>query len=434
MKKVNTWLMVLISLLFFIACDNSTPAATGGDDESEDSEVQDGDNEEDAQLQLLYKKSDDKADAVDNALLQGNSEFAVKMFKALLEDEGDENIFISPLSISVALSMTMNGTAGDTFDGMVEALEFSGMTQEEINISFLALLESLEESDKDVVLTLANSIWLDPGYRPNIKQTFIDDVQTWYLSEVYDATTPDDVNAWIEEKTGGKIKDMIKEFPADLVMYLINAIYFKGAWTTTFDKDDTYTTPFTKDDETTVDVEMMAFTELADYTAYSDENVIGVRLPYGRGKIAFYAFAKQEYGEGSVDAFIKELSGEKLETVFAAFSEQELGGIHLPKFKIEYEKEINDILKAFGMEKAYGGGFDKMTDPSEGNPHISNVKHKAFIEVTEEGTEAAAATVVEIVDECAPTTFRANSPFFFVIRDDRNGSVLFMGKVADPSL
>ncbi|MCK5807742.1 serpin family protein, partial [bacterium] len=82
---------------------------------------------------------------------------------------------------------------------------------------------------------------------------------------------------------------------------------------------------------------------------------------------------------------------------------------------------------------AYGGGFDKMTDPSEGNPHISNVKHKAFIEVTEEGTEAAAATVVEIVDECAPTTFRANSPFFFVIRDDRNGSVLFMGKVSDPT-
>jgi serpin B len=429
MKRISVWFMVLTSLLFFVACDNSTPTADTGD-----SEIQDGDNEEGATLQVLYKKSDEKAKAVDNALLKGNSEFAVNIFKALLTDDADKNIFISPLSISVALSMTMNGTAGETFDGMQEALEFEGMTQEEINTSFLALLESLECSDKDVILTLANSIWLDPGYRPNIKQTFIDDVQTWYLSEVYDATSPDDVNAWIKEKTGGKIKDMIKEFPTDFVMYLINAIYFKGAWTTTFNKDDTYTTPFTKSDETTVDVEMMAFTEVADYTAYSDENVVGIRLPYGRGKIALYAFAAQDYGEGSVDAFIENLDGEKLTTILSSFREQELGGVHLPKFKIEYEKEINDILKSFGMERAYKTGFDKMVDPSNGNPHISNVKHKAFIEITEEGTEAAAATVVTIVDESMPTTFRANRPCFFVICDDRNGSILFMGKVIDPSL
>jgi serpin B len=453
MKKILTLVFILVFAAIFISCDNDTKNLNDNevtDNETADNETQDNEamdnetadddsaseanDEESAELQLKYQESDEKAEAVATDLVKANTEFSFKMFKALLEDDVDKNIFISPISISVALAMTMNGTAGETFDGMQTALEFTGLTQEQINENFLSLLESLEYSDKDVVLTLANSIWLEPTYAPNIKESFIEAVETYYLSGVFEADSPETINKWIEDHTGGHIKDMIKEFPADLVMYLVNAIYFKGAWTTTFDKEDTAERTFTKDDESTVNVDMMGFTEPADFVSYATDKVVGVKLPYGREKISFYAFAPIDWDYTPIDEFIETLDQETFDGIIDSFQEQELGGVFLPKFKIEYEKEFNDILKALGMEKAYEGGFDNMVDTSQGlNPHISNVKHKSFIEVTEEGTEAAAATVVEIVDESMPTMFNANRPFFFVIRDDRNGTILFMGKIADPS-
>jgi len=439
MKKFLTLLIIPVFALIFVSCENSTKTTNDNevaDNETTDEEVADNEttDEESAEIQLKYQESDEKAEEVATDLVKANTEFAFNTFKALLEDDVDKNIFISPISISVALAMTMNGTAGETFDGMQEALEFTGLTQDQINENFLLLLESLQYSDKDVVLTLANSIWLEPTYAPNIKESFIETVEKYYLSGVFEADSPETINKWIEDNTGGHIKDMIKEFPPDLVMYLINAIYFKGAWTTTFDKEDTRETTFTKDDESTVNVDMMGFTETTEYVSYSNEKVVGIKLPYGREKISFYAFAPNDWEYEPIDEFIESLNQEEFDSIIDSFKEQELGGVYLPKFKIEYEKTLNDILKSLGMEKAFEGGFDNMVDTSQGlNPHISNVKHKSFIEVTEEGTEAAAATVVEITDEAMPTMFNANRPFFFVIRDDRNGTILFMGKIADPT-
>ncbi len=446
MKVRFEWLLVFVFIAFFISCENSTNSKNDdaiNDDLSDEvsdteSEVltdsEEVTDEESAEIQLKYKESDEKAEAVENDLVNSNTEFALKMFKALLEADKDKNVFISPVSISVALAMTMNGAADETFDGMTEALEFAGLTLENVNESFLNLLESLEYSDKDVLLTLANSIWIAPAYKPEISESFIESVEKYYLSGVFEATSPEVINKWIEDHTGGHIKDMIKEFPDLLVMYLVNAIYFKGAWTTTFDKDDTYETDFTKEDDSTVKVNMMAFKDMAEYESYVSEKVVGIRLPYGREKISFYAFAPIDWDYQPIDEFINSLDQESFDEIIGSFDKHELGGVHLPKFKLEYEKELNEILKAFGMDKAFSGGFDNMVKAeSSANPYISLVKHKSFIEVTEEGTEAAAATIVEIVDESMPTTFMANRPFFFVIRDDRNGTILFMGKVADPS-
>jgi len=448
MKVRFAWLLVFVFTTFFVSCENSTNSKNDEtvndeavtDDMSDDlsdevlTESDETNDEESAEIQLKYKESDEKAEAVENDLVNSNTEFALKMFKALLEADKDKNVFISPVSISVALAMTMNGAADETFDGMMEALEFAGLTLENVNESFLLLLESLEYSDKDVLLTLANSIWIAPAYKPEISESFIESVEKYYLSGVFEATSPEVINKWIEDHTGGHIKDMIKEFPDLLVMYLVNAIYFKGAWTTTFDKDDTYETDFTKEDESTVKVNMMAFKDMAEYESYVSEKVVGIRLPYGREKISFYAFAPIDWDYQPIDEFINSLDQESFDEIIGSFDKHELGGVHLPKFKLEYEKELNEILKAFGMDKAFSGGFDNMVKvDSSANPYISLVKHKSFIEVSEEGTEAAAATIVEIVDESMPTTFMANRPFFFVIRDDRNGTILFMGKVADPS-
>ncbi|HQO92921.1 MAG TPA: serpin family protein, partial [bacterium] len=444
MKVRFAWLLVFVFTTFFVSCENSTNSKNDEtvndeavtDDMSDEvlTDSEETTDEESAEIQLKYKESDEKAEAVENDLVNSNTEFALKMFKALLEADKDKNVFISPVSISVALAMTMNGAADETFDGMMEALEFAGLTLDNVNESFLNLLESLEYSDKDVLLTLANSIWIAPAYKPEISESFIESVEKYYLSGVFEATSPEVINKWIEDHTGGHIKDMIKEFPDLLVMYLVNAIYFKGAWTTTFDKDDTYETDFTKEDESTVKVNMMAFKDMAEYESYVSEKVVGIRLPYGREKISFYAFAPIDWDYQPIDEFINSLDQSAFDEIIDSFDKHELGGVHLPKFKLEYEKELNEILKAFGMDKAFSGGFDNMVKAeSSANPYISLVKHKSFIEVTEEGTEAAAATIVEIVDESMPTTFMANRPFFFVIRDDRNGTILFMGKVADPS-
>jgi len=164
MKVRFAWLLVFVFTTFFVSCENSTNSKNDDittdetsktDDEAADDETND---EESAEIQLKYKESDEKAEAVENDLVNSNTEFALKMFKALLEADKDKNVFISPVSISVALAMTMNGAADETFDGMMEALEFAGLTLENVNESFLLLLESLEYSDKDVLLTLANSI------------------------------------------------------------------------------------------------------------------------------------------------------------------------------------------------------------------------------------------------------------------------------------
>jgi serine protease inhibitor len=417
--------IIITPLLLLASCDDGTSSGSN-DGTSKESDA--GPSEETLELYLL---SDENAAKVGGALVEANTDFAVRMFKSLVEEHPGENVIYSPVSVSVALAMTMNGAVDETFDGMQEALSFTGMTMEDINQQLQSLLLSLEHADEDVVLSLANSIWLNPGYP--VKQSFVDTVESWYSSDVFEADTPDTLNAWIEEKTGGHITKMITEFPVDLVMYLVNAIYFKGAWTTTFDKEDTYKTTFIRSDDNTVNVDMMAFTDRKEYDAYSNETVIGIRLSYGRGKIAFYAFVPLEWSQGTIDDFLSTLDSGTLDMALDAFKPMELGGVRLPKFKIEFEEELDDILKAFGMEAAYEGGFDNITDPADGRPLISMVKHKAYIEVTEEGTEAAAATVVEMVDEAAPMMFMANRPFVFLIRDDRNGTILFMGKVEDPT-
>ncbi len=428
--------LIFLFMLLFVSCGNDSATEDKGESSSEKSAEEvagDDGSESSAEIQVRYTRSDEKAASVNSDLVSANSKFAVKLFKSLLKDDEGKNVFISPISISTALSMTMNGAVGDTFDGMQKTLEMTGMTQEQINKQFLNLLQSLEFADEDVSLTLADSIWIVPDYIEIIEKSFIENVEKWYLSGVYDATTPEALNSWIEEKTGGKIKDMIDQFPPDLVMYIVNAIYFKGGWSIPFKKEDTFSVDFTKADESTVKVDMMVEWKSEEFDAWMDDNTVGIRLPYGREKISFYAFAPIPFEDKSIDSFIDELDGEKLNTIINSFGKIDLGGILLPRFRIEYKKKLNEILKSLGMSKAFEGGFDKIIAPKSDPFFISRVLHKSFIEVNEKGAEAAAATVIETVNGGCKHQFRADKPFLFLIRDDRNGTILFMGKVEDPT-
>lgn len=394
-----------------------------------------------AEWQANYKAADEQAGAADANLIAANNRFALTIFQALNAAAPDKNLVISPFSISTAMAMAVNGASGDNLTEMLDVLEWNGMTVDALDTAYLTLLKSLEKADKDVTLATANSVWIAPVYYDQVSDEFLAALTTYFLSGTYEATDPATINQWVADRTNNKITNLIDQFPDQLIMYLINVLYFKAAWTTAFDPEKTYAGKFTIADGTQKDVQMMALDEQAEYNAYVDKGMVGIRLPYGRGKLAFYAFAPDvsDYPSeepSDADTFIASLNADSFIALADQYKKHELSGIYLPRFKTSYKQKLNDIFQSLGMTQAFlGGGFSAMMKADSGaEPAISEIVHETYIEVNEAGTEAAAATSVGIVDTAATSPFLANKPFFFFIRDDRTGAILFMGKIADPTV
>ncbi len=429
--KQTVFSIFFILLLF--GCDDSSSSDVKSDmDQIPDQDVTTDEDVLDPVWAARYKKADESADAVTGSLITSNNAFALSLFKKLADNS--ENLFISPFSISTALSMALNGASGSNLTQMQAVLGYDQFTLEKLNGDYLNLLLSMDFVDMDLVLHTANSVWIAPAYEDAVLKTYIDTLEKWFLTGVFEADTPESINSWVENETGGKIKDLIDQFPPDLIMYLINVIYFKASWTAQFDPAETYETDFTLADQSKKKVQMMKFEETAEYVGWVGTDVVGIRLPYGREKISFYAFAPQQETKNGIDIFLEALSPQKLEQILASFSKTVMEGVHLPRFKIEWKLDLKETLRSLGMTEAFeAGGFHNLADMEKANPKISRVIHQSVIEVNEEGTEAAAATAVEVVDESVPPSFRGNRPFIFLIRDDRNGAILFMGLLNDPA-
>ncbi len=379
------------------------------------------------------EKSDEIASGVAGDLIHSNTQFGFKIFNQLILEDKDKNIFISPLSILLALAMTYNGAVGDTSLAMADALEFTGFDLEELNTGFKDLMTSIENADYEIELAIANSIWMNLGFKA--REDFIERNNKYYSSEVReidfaDAAAVDTINGWIADKTSNKIEKMLDAIPADAVMYLINAIYFKGNWTDEFDGGMTAEDDFYLADGSTKKVPMMNKWQELPYCA--GDGYLAVRLPYGQEKFSMYIILPDK-GE-SLDSLISSLDADGWEEITDSFSEREVE-LSMPKYKMEYGiKLLNDVLINMGMGIAFGPDAD--FSGIREDIFISRVLHKAVIEVNEKGSEAAAATVVEMVETAIeveePVEFTVNRPFFFVIADDRSGSILFMGKVMEP--
>jgi len=383
--------------------------------------------------EVSAEESDELAGSVDRNLVSANTGFGFDIFKELILEDKDKNIFISPLSILLALAMTYNGAVGDTNLAMAETLGFKGFDLEELNSGFHDLMISIRNADNDIDIAIANSIWYRLGFK--VKEDFIERNKKYFSSEVneIDFAAPeavDTINGWIEEETRGKIDKMLSEIPADAVMYLINAIYFKGNWTYPFDENLTSDDDFYLLDGSTKKVPMM--TQEENFPYYRGDNFSGVRIPYGQEKMAMYIILPDE-GTG-VDSVIESLDAEKWNEIKDSFYGSQVS-LTMPKYKMEYGiKLLNDALAELGMGIAFGPGAD--FSGISPDIFISKVLHKAVIEVNEKGSEAAAATVVEMMESAAAPVeiiqFIVDRPFFFVIADDRTGSILFMGKVVEP--
>jgi len=370
-------------------------------------------------------------DKIESQVVKGTTSFAFDIFKELNGDEGGKNIFISPLSISTALTMTYNGSGGESRQEMNKALGYGLLTDEAVNATFENLLPYLEQVDQAVEIDISNSIWYREGEA--IGEDFLE-----LNKRVFDAAiepidfgkpdSADIINAWIEDATKGKIDKMIDPpLPPDLVMYLINAVYFKGRWTDAFDEERNYETKFYEESGAEKTVEMMSKKTTTDFGKTEYAKVI--RLPYGSEKLSMY-MALPEGGQ-KIDEFIESLDSDRWEEMKNSISQTDDLFVGIPKFKMEYGiKKLNDALISLGMEKAFEAEAD-FSGIRDGI-FISRVLHKAVIEVNEKGSEAAAATVVEMLESAAaePETFIADRPFLFMIADDIHGDILFMGKYA----
>ena len=341
-----------------------------------------------------------------------------------------DNLFLSPLSASMALGMTMNGAAGETWNQMRDALGFGSLAEEEINASYQSLLELLVGLDPSVETAIGNSVWTRQGFP--VHADFLDAVREAFGAEVaeLDFANPSAsarINEWVSDATRGRVEDIVPEaIPNAVVMYLINAIYFNGSWTLQFDPSDTRDEPFHLDDGSTRTVPLMNLG--SDFPYQENGRFQAVDLPYG-GRAFSMTLLLPQHGV-TVDDLAASLDAAEWDDIAAAFRDTNVH-VSLPRFRMAYERTLNDDLAALGMVDAFGPAADLSRLSPVDDLWISEVKQKSWVEVNEEGTEAAAATVVTIV-ESAGLDFRANRPFLFFIRERLSGTILFAGKLASP--
>jgi len=374
-------------------------------------------------------------DVVDSRLVSANAEFGFQLFAEIAKQDAGKNIFVSPASVAIALAMTYNGAAGETQQAMAEVLKLEGISLQEINQANAALRKSLQVLDPKVELAIANSLWAREGVE--FKPDFLERNQQFFEAAIAaldfdDPKAADVINEWVDTSTKGKIEKIV-EPPIDpqTVLFLINAIYFKGQWTAEFDKSKTEDGVFFLPGGEQKQVPMMS--QSGDYSYYRGERFQALSLPYGEGRVSMYVFLPDP--DSNLDEFLENLNAENWANWMSQFGQME-GDVVLPRFKVEYEITLNDALKALGMEIAFDptrANFESMR-PIPPNLFIQNVKHKTFVEVNEEGTEAAAVTSVEMGIESVPEkfTFVVDRPFFFAIRDNQTETVLFMGVIVEP--
>ncbi len=370
-------------------------------------------------------------------LVQGNTAFSLDLYRRLSGQDG--NLFFSPYSISVALAMTYAGARGLTETEMGGALHFT-LRQEDLHPAFKALKETMDSvQGEHITLRDANALWPHIDY--HFSEEFISLLQAHYRSSLtqlnYREPEParQAINAWVAEKTAGCIRDLIAEGVLNSLTRLVlsNAIYFKGAWAEPFDEEFTATELFWVTPERDIPVPTMKIT--ADFGYAQTDQLQILELLYDGKKLSMLILLPVELdGLAQLEAAWDTKSmAEWLPTKRLYKTEVELS---LPKFKLECKFQLNNVLRSLGIKDAFNpkkANFSGM-DPAN-QLYISQVIHQAFVDVTEEGTEAAAATAVMLTFGSMPTdpvVFRANHPFLFVIRENSTGSILFMGRVQNP--
>jgi serpin B len=363
------------------------------------------------------------------------NEFGVELFTKVAQEE-NKNLMLSPLSASAALTMLLNGCDGDTYDQLSEMLNYpENMTMSEINEVYRSLVAQLLVVDPKVKLAIANAIFYRQGF--SVKNSFLNTMSTDFDAEIagLDFSLPSaltTINKWASDNTNGKVPKVLDEISGDAVMFLMNALYFKGDWSYQFDKLLTSDRPFYTDGLNSVDVSTMKGDVGSKVT--SGSNYMAIELPYGCTNFTMVVVVPG----GTLFDFITSLTAEKWNTITSAFDDQEKFGeltVYIPKYKFSYEKQLNDQLQSMGMLDAFVPGLANLSGISDASIYVDFVKQNTFVEVDEKGTEAAAVTTIGIVETSfppQPQEFVIDKPFVFAIRERTTNALLFIGQVVNP--
>jgi serpin B len=366
-------------------------------------------------------------------VIETNNDFGLELFRSVLLDAENPNIMISPASVSIALGMAYNGAESTTMDAFEEVLNYEGISRKEVNEITKELINVLVTNVKGNLLEIANSMWYDEGFP--VEQDFINLNSNYYDAEVREidfrhASAVKTINDWVSEQTHGKIDEIIEAIDPEMMMILINAIYFNCVWEVEFDPKDTDKAPFyTEGGSLFAQVDMMRLE--STFKVSSSEDFSAVELPYKNGKFSMFLFLPSE--GSSVEKLVAELDSETWKGWLEEFYESKDFTVHMPKFKFEFERSLAGDLKSMGLEVA----FTENADFSGISPVpllIGDVIHKTYIDVNEEGTEAAAVTAVvfELTSAGPMNSIRLDRPFLFAITENSSQSILFMGKVSEP--
>jgi serpin B len=369
--------------------------------------------------------------ASEEALIGSSNTFGLELAARIAGSDDRPNVVLSPLSASMALGMTLNGANAETFDSMRATLGFGALSQDEINESYRALIDLLGDLDPAVRFEIANAIWAREGVP--FHEAFFGTVEmafdaTAESRDFDDPATLEAINGWVEDHTGGLIDTIVEQLDPSLVMLLVNAIYFDGAWTTQFDPSDTRSAPFTREDGSSVDVAMMSMDEVELPRGYGPD-YSAVEIPYGGGAFSMVIVLPTM----SARDWLAALDAEAWQALVEGLTPGSLDLLSVPRFTLTFDAYLNDPLRAMGMDVAFRGGaadFTRMSPIGE-SLCIDFVRQKTFIEVDERGTRAAAVTAVGV----GVTSFNAlivDRPFVLAIRERLSGTILFVGLVGDP--
>jgi serpin B len=374
--------------------------------------------------------------AGEQQLVSSGNRFAFALFHTIAAQESaDSNLFISPLSVGMALGMTVNGAMGATRDSMLHALQLDGLAMDAVNRGYRGVIDLLRGLDPAVEFTIANSIWYRNTIQPG--QAFLDDVRTWFDAEARgldfaSPSAPQTINDWVSAQTRGKIPTIVDGISPDVIMYLINAIYFKGSWAQKFDPALTRPAPFHLRGGTDVTTPTMEHKDAAPALYYAGDGVEVVDLPYGGRAYAMTIVLPPT--AGGIDSLVAGLTEARWDAWMAGLDSEGVI-VTMPKFTLTFEREMIPYLAALGMGTAFGDAADFTRLYPPGGVCITHVKHKTFVDVYEEGTVAAAVTSVSMGTTSAPPGPRrvvVDRPFVVAIRERLTGTILFLGRVTHP--
>ncbi len=416
MKSLTTQITVLLLLFEMVACDL---------------------NSDDNPIPPLTEPIKIQLNAVEKEILNAEKQNAMKIFAKVAEQESNSNapksnFMISPFSLNMALTMAWNGANGETKEAIETALGFTPGYREALNSYYKKMGESFVKTDPRTDLIIANSFWYRATEKPKPKfeNTLKNDYYAYTKGVNFaDANTKDLMNDWCNKMTKGIIKKVIEGTSVDDLMYLMNALYFKGTWADKFETSDTKQEDFTVANGSKIKVSMMHQKTKMGYQ--ENDNFSAISLPYGNKAYNMVVLLPKE---GNT---VEQLAETLAETGNIPYFENVKVDLYLPKFKFKYNVKLNDILTQMGMGIAFSNAADFSNAFDIAN-QISYVKQFTGIEVNEEGTEAAAVTVVGNLTTAVPTppkevSFKVDRPFVFLIKENSTGSILFMGKVGNPN-